>query len=280
MIINKKDPLTASIWKTVSLYSAGEFLVFFIAGLVYSFSFLYFCLFFAVQTVFHLMVIWYLLGHRHFFFMIETKTPLKVINAANKITLFRITMVPLLLFLILRASRDQVLPILIPLLVLTFLSDLADGHVSRVNHEQTFIGRILDSSGDYLVVGLLAVFYYVLNFIPNWLFILILLRLIFNPLGVLILFRKYKRLEPNTTMGGKITIAFLMVLFVPELLRLRFPGLGTLCFYGEIIAAIILGLSLVDKGIYFVKNFTVPGDLDATPREGPHKRAGRKEPPH
>jgi CDP-diacylglycerol--glycerol-3-phosphate 3-phosphatidyltransferase len=272
MIINEKESLAASIWKTVGLYSAGECLVFFIAALVYSFSFLYFCLFFAVQTVFHLMIIWYLLGHRDFFFMVETKTPLKVINMANKITLFRITMAPLLLFLILRASRDQVLPVLIPLLILTFLSDLADGHVSRVNHEQTFIGRILDSSGDYLVVGLLAVFYYFLNFIPNWLFILILLRLIFNPLGVLILFKKYQRLEPNTTMGGKITIAFLMILFVPELLRLRFPGLRALCFYGEIIAAIILGLSLVDKGIYFVKNFTAP-------REEPHTRAGRKGPP-
>jgi phosphatidylglycerophosphate synthase len=275
MTLDKKEPLIASIWKTVGLYSAGEVLVFFTVTLVYSFSLVYFCLFFVVQTVFHLMVIWYLLRHRNFFFMIETQKPLHSINTANKITLFRITMTPLLLFLILKSSRYQVFPVLLPLLVLTFLSDLADGHISRVNHEQTFIGRILDSSGDYLVVGLLAIFYYVLNFIPKWLFILILLRLIVNPLGVLILFRRHKRLEPNTTMGGKITIAFLMVLFVLELLRLRFPEIGIVCFYGEIAAALILIFSLVDKGIYFVKNFTIP---QAGPP--PHTRAGRKGPPH
>jgi phosphatidylglycerophosphate synthase len=173
---------------------------------------------------------------------------------ANKITLFRITVVPVLLFLILGYSQRQVLPVLIPLLALTFLSDLADGFVSRKNHERTFIGQILDSSSDYLAVGLVAIFYYVLKLLPLWLFIFILGRLIFNPLCVLILCRVFKKLEPNTTIGGKITIASLMILFVLEPLGLILPGMETICFYFEIAVTVILGFSLVDKGIYFIKH--------------------------
>jgi CDP-diacylglycerol--glycerol-3-phosphate 3-phosphatidyltransferase len=130
---------------------------------------------------------------------------------------------------------------------------VADGHISRINHERTFIGQILDSSGDYLVVGLIAVFYRVLKLLPGWLFLLILLRLIFNPLCMMILFGAHKKLEPNTTIGGKITIASMMGLFILELLRLVFPGITRLCSYIEIFAAAVLGLSLVDKGVYFVK---------------------------
>jgi phosphatidylglycerophosphate synthase len=163
-------------------------------------------------------------------------------------------MVPVLLVLILGTTRYRVLPVLIPLLTLTFLSDLADGYVARTKHERTFIGQILDSSGDYLVVGLLTILYRFLNILPLWLFSLILLRLILNSLGMMILFRRRKKLEPNTTIGGKIAIAFVMILFVLELLRLLFPGMGPFCFYGEILTAVILGLSLVDKGIYFLKN--------------------------
>jgi phosphatidylglycerophosphate synthase len=69
----------------------------------------------------------------------------------------------------------------------------------------------------------------------------------------MILFLVHKKLEPNTTIGGKITIASMMSLFVLELLRLILPGITPLCFYIEIFVAVILGLSMVDKGIYFVK---------------------------
>jgi phosphatidylglycerophosphate synthase len=124
------------------------------------------------------------------------------------------------------------------------------------------MGQILDSSGDYLMVGLIAVFYRVLKLLPGWLFLLILLRLIFNPLCMMILFWVRKKLEPNTTIGGKITIASMMGLFIPELLRLVFPGITLLCSYIEIFAAAILGLSLVDKGVYFVKKLRGPA---ATP---------------
>ncbi|MDR0589719.1 MAG: CDP-alcohol phosphatidyltransferase family protein [Spirochaetaceae bacterium] len=256
MAFRNRDGLINSIWKTLGLYSAGEFVLFLIITLIYSFPVLYFCLFLAVQTAFHLIIAGYLLCHRDFFFVIDTKTPLTVINTANKISLFRITMVPVLLFLILGYPRYPVLPALIPLLILTFLSDLADGFVSRKNHERTFIGQILDSSSDYLAVGLVAIFYYGLRLLPGWLFILILGRLLFNPLGMLILFLTHKKLEPTTTVWGKITIASLMILLVLEVLRLAVPRIGGICFYIEVAAGGILGFSLIDKGIYFIKNFT------------------------
>jgi phosphatidylglycerophosphate synthase len=189
--------------------------------------------------------------------MIDTKTPLTRINTANKITLFRITMVPVLLFLILGSSRYPVLPALFPLLGLTFLSDMADGIIARKNHERTFIGQILDSSSDYLLVGLAAIFYYVRRLLPMWLFVFILGRLIFTPLCVWILFRVFKKLEPATTTWGKITIASLMILLVFELLRLVSPWGGL--FYVEIAAAGVLGISMVDKGVYLVKNLRRKG---------------------
>jgi phosphatidylglycerophosphate synthase len=256
MTILKDTSLHGSIRKVLGIYSLGESLAFLIIARLYSFSFFFFLLFLGVQFVFHGMIYFFLILNSSLFFVIQTKEPLTRVNGANKITLIRITMLPFLLFLILALRRYPVGKILLPLMGLTFLTDLMDGYIARVKKEGTFIGKLLDSISDYLLLGVVAIGYYVYEFLPVWLFWLILFRLFIHSLGMMVLCLVRKKLIPQTTILGKVAVAVIMALFVIEPLTLLLPGIKALVYWAEIAVGILLGVSLIDKGLYFVKGLT------------------------
>jgi phosphatidylglycerophosphate synthase len=162
--------------------------------------------------------------------------------------------------------------VLLPLAVLTFLTDLADGLVSRINRERTFIGQILDSAGDYLVLGIMSIVYYIFRLLPAWLFLLILSRLIFHILCMTILYRVRKRLEPRTTIFGKITIASMMMLFIIEVAGVILPRVRAFIIYVEITAAALIGLSIIDKALYFVTLYQAPRNAPPPPTHNAKKK--------
>jgi hypothetical protein len=125
----RNDPLVISIGKTIGLYSGVEALIFLVISLIYRFPGRFFLLFLGFQVFFHLIVFLYLISRRDYFFIVSTGERLKRVNWANKITLVRITMLPLLLCLILAAQDYPLFPILLPLAALTILTELADGQV-------------------------------------------------------------------------------------------------------------------------------------------------------
>jgi phosphatidylglycerophosphate synthase len=254
----RNDPLVISIGKTIGLYCGIETLLFFLISLIYRFRGGLFLLFLGIQSFFNLIVLLYLISRRHYFFIVATGERLTRVNGANKITLFRITMLPLLLCLILAAQDYPLFPVLLPLIILTFLTDIADGLVSRINRERTFIGQILDSAGDYLVLGLMAIIYSIFKLLPVWIFLLILFRLLFHALCMTILYRVRKKLEPRTTLFGKIAIASMMVLFVAEAAGVILPRIRGFIIYVEIAAGALTGLSVIDKAVYFVTRCLAP----------------------
>ncbi len=258
MAANHQNPLYRSIVRTTALYCLLELIGFMVLGLAYHFPLAFFVGFSAAQVLFHLLILVFLLYMAPFFYLSASGKPLLRVNAANKVTLLRISMVPSLLFLMLASAKFAVGPVLFPVMALTFLTDLIDGRISRARNEVTFIGRILDSVSDYALLLVIAIVYFVFNLLNGVLFWLIIARLAFQSLGMLTLLVVHKRVEPQPTVFGKITVATIMVLFILEPVRLLLnPDLSVYLGYLEYVAALIIVVSMLDKGWYFFKNLAV-----------------------
>jgi phosphatidylglycerophosphate synthase len=202
-----------------------------------------------------------ILGRSQFYNLHSGEREAKV-NIANKITLFRISMLPLLVFFLLALEyfpRIKTGPVLVIALALTFVTDIFDGKLARAKKLETYIGKILDSGSDYTLLGTTAISFYCFKLIKPWLFWIIIGRLFINALGMAILFLIKKKLRPQTTIFGKAAIAAIMVLLVLESAAAPLAGLSIKVLpqvirYIEIAAGIFIGLSVADKVVYFIKS--------------------------
>ena len=263
----KNTKLRNSILSLLLIYYFAESAVFLATARIYHFLLFFAVIFLCVQTAFFAIVAVFLIFNQNLFYIIKkeerslnldvSRFPsgeiLSSVNFACRITLFRITMIPSVFFLIVALKTYPVGKILAILIGLTCLSDLFDGYISRQRNEETFIGKILDSSSDYLLLGTVAIAYYIHQLLPSWLFWLIISRLLVHSVGMMILFRLRKKLIPQTTIFGKIAIAAGMVLFVFTPARLIFPVLQFATKFVETGAGILIAISLVDKGIFLVR---------------------------
>ena len=253
MDVLKKARLRNSIWGLLLIYYLAESAISFAIARIYAFSLVFILFFLGVQTAFCAIVGIFLVSNRNLFYIIKTGVTLSSINLACGITLFRISMIPSIIFLIIALKSYPIGPVLAILIGLTCLSDLLDGHISRWRNEETFIGKILDSSSDYLLLGGVAIAYYFHQLLPSWLFWLLISRLLVHSLGMMILFLLRKKLVPQTTIFGKIAVASGMILFIFIPMKLIFPAIQQATKFIETGAGILIALSLADKGIFLVR---------------------------
>ncbi len=195
--------------------------------------------------------------HEHFV-LIHTGEKLARINFANVLTLVRISSIPTAALLLVLVQYHPVLPVLLPLIAVIFLTDLFDGAVARGTRQITRIGKYLDSISDYAVLIVVSVAMAVYSMIPDWFFILILFRLLFQlvGMGALLLYQGY--LHPSASLLGKASIFATMTLYGFEVLALA-KGLQSVLLPAanllEYIAAAIVCLSLAEKVFHLKKGF-------------------------
>ncbi|MFA6505578.1 MAG: CDP-alcohol phosphatidyltransferase family protein [Treponemataceae bacterium] len=248
----KLAPLTSSIVLVLASYWSIETIGFIAVGQFYGFPRLTMGLFLITQTVFFGILGLFLGLCRNFFYIEESGIRLEKVNIANKVTLIRVSMLPSILFLILSARNYDIATILTGALAITFITDLIDGRLSRARHEVTHMGRILDSVSDYSLLIVIAVTYRVFDLLPPWLFLIIFFRLMFQAIGMFTVLMIKKKVEPQTTFFGKVTIATIMSLFALEALKLVISTKALGFFvYIEISAGSIVGLSMLDKAYFF-----------------------------
>lgn len=180
---------------------------------------------------------------------------LERVNLANVVTLFRLTSMPTLLFLVLAAKEYRIRLPLLCLVVLVFATDFVDGYISRKAREVTKVGKMMDSASDYaLLIVLTIVFYYFNLMILPWFPLLVTARLGLQVIFVFILIFVNKRIEPKTTFMGKAAVASIMMLYAVEVIRLIFViGPIELVKVLEWATATIVLVSMVDKAIAFAR---------------------------
>lgn len=179
---------------------------------------------------------------------------LERVNLANVVTLFRVTSMPTLLFLVMAAKDYRIRLPLLCLVVIVFATDFADGYISRKTGQVTKVGKMLDSASDYALLIVLTIVFYYFSLVPPWFFLLVTARLGLQVAFVFILIFVNKKIEPKTTFMGKAAVASIMVLYAAEVIRLIF-GIGRIELFAVLewtTAAIVL-LSMVDKVVAFAR---------------------------
>jgi phosphatidylglycerophosphate synthase len=254
---NVSDRLTKSIFRVIASYlllQAGVFLAF---ALPAGFLGRYGLLFLALSGGFHGFLLALLLLFRQDFLIEATGARLDRVNLANRITLLRVSTLPTLLVLVLAAKDYRIRGPLLGLVVLVFLTDFADGYVSRKGGEVTRIGRMMDSTSDYCLLIVLTVVFYYFHFIPAWFFYLVVARLGLQALLVAILILVHRKIEPKTTLMGKAAVASIMVLYAAEVLRIvASPSVSPVVDAVEWAVGAVVALSVGDKILAFVRSLT------------------------
>lgn len=213
-----------------------------------------FCLlFFGTSLTFHGCIYILLRIFKNDFVIELTGERLTKINSANIITLFRITTLPTLLFLVMAARDHSIRSPLLFLVVAVFCSDFLDGYVSRKTGQVTRVGKMMDSASDYCLIAVLTVVFAYYGLIPGWLFWFVIMRLFLQTVLMTFLIRIQRKIEPKSTFMGKVAVASIMVVYSTEILELVIgSGVTPLVNVLEYTSAGILAASMIDKLILFV----------------------------
>jgi len=181
--------------------------------------------------------------------------PLTKVGIPNLLTLFRLTSLPIIALVFLQAREHPSLSL--PLVIFVsaaFLTDLLDGFLARTFKMGTQLGKILDSSTDYVILASLSIVLGLTGVLQLYLLVLILVRLGFQIGATYFVLWVFKKQFVETTWLGKASLFVLMVLYAVEILVfLRLPGMENSPWVigFEIFTAAVMVISTVDKIIFF-----------------------------
>lgn len=122
------------------------------------------------------------------------------LNLANKFTIIRFLLVPPLLFLI---ADDRFTAALI-VYIICVATDVIDGFIARWREERTQFGTVMDPLADVFSTGAVFAALLVKDFIPLWVFLLLIIRYGILFVGTTVLFFTKGPLTFKATLVGKI----------------------------------------------------------------------------
>ena len=137
-------------------------------------------------------------------------------NLANKITLFRVFMIPVyVVFMMLTGIQNNYM-IAGAIFIIASISDFVDGQIARICNMVTDFGKFVDPLADKLLVMAAMLCFVEINFIPSWVVIVILarefivtgLRVLAASAGVVIAADKIGKLKTTTQMIALVLMHF------------------------------------------------------------------------
>ena len=174
-------------------------------------------------------------------------------NLPNKLTLFRVVLVPFFVASLLNQHVNEYFNIIaLVIFIVASLTDLLDGKIARKYNLVTNFGKFMDPLADKLLVCSAIICLIELERIPSWIVVIIIarefvisgFRLIASDNGVVI----------AASMWGKYKTTFQMIMVI--LMIVNLPQLQLVTDIVMWIATILTVVSLID---YLVKNKQVIG---------------------
>jgi CDP-diacylglycerol--glycerol-3-phosphate 3-phosphatidyltransferase len=175
-------------------------------------------------------------------------------NLPNKLSMFRVVIVPVLVAIYYLGTRDFIEPniydyILAPLFIVASLTDFLDGYIARKYNLVTVFGKFIDPLADKLIVMAALLILNDAGIIPVWITVVILsrefivtgIRLVAVGEGKVIAASKLGKYKTASTM-----IALVLLLAIPYVKDLELPGM--LVLYFGTFMTVLSGLD------YFIKN--------------------------
>ncbi len=149
-------------------------------------------------------------------------------NLANKISIFRILLVPGIVASLLyyHPDRDWMRFITLSLFLVGILSDALDGYIARHHHQQTDLGTILDPIADKCLILSTLISCAAIHGLPGWMRIpawfnvVVISRDALLVAGSIVLFATKSRWSVTPSWLGKWTTAAQMLVIAAVLLHL------------------------------------------------------------
>lgn len=170
-------------------------------------------------------------------------------NLPNKITIFRVFMIPIFLVFMLVPGIQYGRYIAAGIFIVAALSDLADGYIARKQNQVTNFGKFMDPLADKLLVSSALICFVELKLLPAWIVIIIIarefiisgFRLIASDNGVVIAAGWWGKLKTNAQM----------IMSVMLIIDLDYPIINILEQIAIYLSVVLTVISLVD---YMAKN--------------------------
>jgi len=170
-------------------------------------------------------------------------------NIPNLLTLLRIILVPVIVILLI---QGLFLKALIAFIVAA-LSDVLDGFLARILHQQTALGAYLDPIADKALLASSFVTLSVLHVIPGWLTVIVISRDVIILLGISVLSIMSISVKIRPTFVSKITTALQLATVLMVLSDRSIPGSFneiwyTVLFWLTAFFTVISGLNYMMRG--------------------------------
>lgn len=154
---------------------------------------------------------------------------MKLLNLANKLSIFRILLVPLFVASIMyyTPQKDWLRVAAIVIFLLAILSDALDGCIARVKGERTNMGTFLDPLADKLLLICAYISLSLVKSLPAqfrlapWVVITVISRDAIIVLGSAIIYMANGKLKIAPTVLGKIATVLQMLAVLALLLQLK-----------------------------------------------------------
>ncbi len=169
-------------------------------------------------------------------------------NLPNKLTLFRVILIPFFLFFLLSGYGGAYSRwIALGIFAAASLTDLLDGQIARKYHLVTNFGKFMDPLADKLLVCSAMIAFVELGQMPSWVVIIIIsrefaisgFRLVAADNGIVI----------AASWWGKFKTVFQMAMVI-----LMIADIEQLALVTEVIMWLALALTLISMIDYFIKN--------------------------
>jgi cardiolipin synthase (CMP-forming) len=169
----------------------------------------------------------------------------------NILTLSRILLTPLLMWFLVHRKLNQALVVFF----VAGMTDVLDGLIARLFHQQSRFGAILDPLADKLLLVSSFLILWHLEMIPTWLMIIAIARDVVIVVGTTVLFGLRFPLEIQPTLLGKLTTLMQLITVLlalsSELISMD-EGIKILVFVITAIFSVATGVQYVKKGISVV----------------------------
>ncbi len=170
-------------------------------------------------------------------------------NLPNKITLFRVFLIPIFLVLLLVPQIPNGRILAASIFIIAALTDLLDGYLARKNNLVTNFGKFMDPMADKLLVCSALICFVQLGQLPAWIVIIIIarefiisgFRLIASDNGIVI----------AASWWAKIKTTVQMVMSIMLIIDLDFTFINVLEQVAIYLAVVLTVVSLID---YLIKN--------------------------
>ena len=172
-------------------------------------------------------------------------------NLPNALTIFRVILTPIFIYLLFSSSVYSNLYALI-IFILASVTDAFDGYYARKYNIETEFGNFLDPLADKILVSSAFISFYLLDLIKLWMVVVILSRDFFITCLRIVMKKNGQSLKTSRIAKSKTAVQLILIIFILIFLAVEKMEASMFSLFGNI----ILEYNIVYNATFIVSIFT------------------------